>query len=92
MDDPVTEIGCKNFARLGISHDEADRFAGLVVSALQRFCERYDVCAELSLELLRVHGAALASAAVDVSLENVCGGKNVCVLQDSTSHNEHCCC
>ena len=74
MNDPVFEIGGKNLSGLGVSHDKADRFAGLIVAALQRFCERNDVCAQIALELLRVHGTALAFAAVDISLENVFGG------------------
>ena len=71
MDYPVLEIGGENLSGFGIPHDEADRFAGRVFSALQRFCEGYDVCAKIALELLSIHGAALAFAAVDVSLENV---------------------
>ena len=71
VNDPVFEIGSENLSGLGVSHDEADRFAGLVIAGCKRFRERNDVCAQISLEFLRIHGAAFASAAVDVSLENV---------------------
>ena len=71
MNDPVLEIGCENLSGLGIAHYKADRFTGLVIAGCKRFCERNDICAQISLEFLRVHGAAFASAAVDISLENV---------------------
>ena len=74
MNDPVFEIGGKDLSGFRVSHDKADRFAGCVIAALQRFCERNDACAQVAFEFLRVHGASLSFAAVDISLENVFGG------------------
>ena len=71
VNDPVFEIGSENLSGFRVSHDEADRFAGPVAAGCKRFCERNDVCAQVAFEFLRIHGAAFASAAVDVSLENV---------------------